>query len=302
MLTRILLFVALTAAPSFAADLSKADIERAGNLCAQALRPTIILNYEIEATTAVFGGPDRATCVNLLKKYAGQVEMAASYHRETTDLTSNPELLRLANSLCEIRRDEAKLCANLIDPNPAADALSFLGQSAVIGMRENDPKRAAQLREKAFFDGLMGHIGSQLQLNADGVKIVSQEKDAAQKLLGFLAAHPELQGDSDFEGPTRTLLSEHKKRGEAMAASLKRNPDLLTQSLLGLSSDRLGWTFDQADKIISVQVNDQKCIGICAVSDVTIVAQGQRAGLRTLTFKVAHEANRLGAVSVIALN
>lgn len=302
MLPRFLLSAVLLNVSAFAANLDKPDIERAGRLCAQAVRPSIILSYEMQSVQLVFGESDRSTCLKLLKAYTGQVELAASYHHVTGDTTNNVELLVLAKSLQDLRRQEAQLCANLVEPNAAADTLAFLGRSAFIGMTENDRQKANQLRNQAFLNASIGHLAAQMKLSQDGQKIIAQEKAAMQAVFNFLDTHPELKDNNDFEAPIQALIEEHTKRGEALAKRLQNEPNLLVQTLLGSYSSKLQWTFDASDKIISVKVNEQKTFGVCVVSDVTIVAQGQRAGVRTLNLKVAHQANRVGMITLIALN
>jgi|GEM_PF-6428826 len=302
MLTRLLLGLSLATAPAFSAELDKADVERAGHLCAQSIRPTLILNYELQGIQSVYGEADRTACIKLLKQYARQVELAASYHHVTIDTTLNAELLLLAESLRTLRLQEAKLCANLVEPNPAVDTLTFLARSAAIGMSERDSAKASQLRSDLFLNSAISHLGAQIKLSQDGNSIAAKEREAFQAILSFMAAHKDLEGNKTFEGPIQNLEAEHTQRGQELAAQLKSQPALLVQSLMGQASTKLQWTFEASDKIISVKVNDQKTFGVCVVSDVTMVIQGQRAGVRTLNFKVAHQMNRVGAITVIGLN
>jgi hypothetical protein len=302
MLTRLLLGLSLATAPAFSAELAKADIERAGQLCAESIRPTLILNYEMQSIQLVYGEADRTACIKLLKSYAGQVELAASYHHVAIDTTLNPELLLLANSLRTLRLEETKLCANLAEPNLTVDTLSFLARSVSIGMNERDSVKASQLRNDLFLNSAMSHLGAQIKLNQDGKNIVAKEREAFQAILNFLSTHKDLEGNQTFEEPIRNLEAEHLKRGRDLADLLKSQPELLAQTLMGLSSSKLQWNFEPSDKVISTKVNDQKTLGICVVSDVTMTIQGQRAGVRTLNFKVAHQMNRVGFITVIGLN
>jgi hypothetical protein len=302
MLSRLLpLVAAVVLTPAWGATLDKADIERAGELCTQAIRPTVILGYQHQSVGLVYGQADRSAGIKLLKNYEGQLELGASYHRVTMDTTNNLELLALAKNLSALRQKEAALCANLSEPNPAADVLGFMGRSAYIGFSEKDHVKAEQLRNDLFINSLMGHLGAQAKVSKDGKDIQELEQACMQLVFSFLEAHPELKNDAKFNGPSRALAAEHAKRGEELAAKLKADPQCLVQSLLGQSSEQLQWTFDADDKVISVKINAQKIFGLCVVSDVTMVAEGQRAGMRTLNFKVAHQANRVGIISVVAL-
>lgn len=303
MLPRILIVTVLSLSSVFAKSFDDSDVEIAGNLFAQSFRPTLVLSYEMQAIDDVFGGEsNRSPAIGLLKNHAGQVELAASYHRVTLDTTKNQELLKLANDLYLLRHEESQICSDLVEPNSANDAMVLLGKLAYIESSSDNRQEREQLQSDAFVKGMMSHLGAQIKLGVDATRILRIEKECYEVLMAFLSAHPELNDSKVFNSPLLNLYNEHLKRGEELASKLKNDPEILVNSLLGLTSEKLNWRFDQADKIISVKINNQKKFGICVVSDVTIVSRGFISGKKTLNFKVAHQVNRLGGISVIALN
>jgi hypothetical protein len=288
---------------SIGTELKHEEIVAAGNVVKQYSRPRLSLNNCIEALKYVCDNNTKSASVKYLRDiYSRQLELAASHHFVIWDQSKNLEIKNLSITLWDLESKEAKLCKDLESPDALMSFYNFLGQSMAIGFTARDSIEAEKQREQAFKTEANGLFIKNLQFAADIENIRAKENTADEKIAFFLKLHPDLKNSEVFNSPVKELLAEFNQRGSDGINKLKSSEYLFYSTLIGYSSDRLHWTFEEGDKLISLKINEQKSIGNCVVSDITITVEGLRSGVRNFSLKVAHIVRSDRGLEVLGIN
>jgi len=284
-------------------DLNQEDVITAGNVVKQYLRPRLSLNNCMEALKYVCDNNTKSPSVKYLRDiYSRQLELAASHHFVAWDQSKDIELKNLSINLWDLESKEAKLCKDLESPDALMSFYSFLGKSMAIGVTARDSNEAEKQREQAFKTEAKEYFIKNLQFASDIQEICAKENVAEENIVSFLKLHPNLKNDEVFNTPRNELLIEFNQRGMDGINKLKSSEYLFYRTLIGKSSDRLFWTFEESDKLISLKINEQKSIGNCVVSDITITVEGLRSGVKNFSLKVAHLVRSDRGLEVIGIN
>jgi hypothetical protein len=298
-----LILFGITPILSIGTELNNEDLITAGSVVKQYLRPRLSLNNCMEALKYVCDNDTKSPSVKYLRDiYSRQLELAASHHFVAWDQSKNIELKNLSINLWDLESKEAKLCKDLESPDALMSFYSFLGKSMAIGVTARDSNEAEKQREQVFKNEANGLIIKNLQFASDIKEIYAKENAAEENIVSFLKLHPNLKNNEIFNTPRNELLTEFNQRGMDGINKLKSSEYLFYRTLIGKSSDRLFWTFEENDKLISLKINEQKSIGNCVVSDITITVEGLRSGVRNFSLKVAHLVRSDRGLEVIGIN
>lgn len=285
-----------------AAELDRSDIERLGHLAAQDARPTLLSKDEGQGYKYVYGDAVERYYPSILKEHAALLERAAAHHRVVSDMTRNPEVFNFAHRMYELRLAQAKTLGSIQFPDIGSDFARFMAQGMFIGMTSKTNKEADEKIAAAFRNQAMNHLGSQLDLQVSIKNFASLEEQAKATWANFLNDHPGLAQESAYAAPLKELTAEHSRRGQDGLAQLNSSPQFFYSTLVGRSSERLNWLFEKEDQALTLQVNEQKTIGVYILSDVTMRIRGKSGQERTINFKALHLVNKLGDTPSVTAN
>ena len=298
-----LAFLAIIPVFALGNDLIGEDIVSAGNIVKQYTRPRLSMINCIEALKYVYGDNAKSSGIKYLRDiYSRQLELAASHHFVIWDQSKNPEIKSLSYILYDLEYNEAKLCKELESPDAQMSLYIFLGKSMAISVTAKDSTEAEKLRSQALRKEFTGFVIKNFQFELNIKEFCSAEKQASEILDSFIKSNTKLKNSDAFNTPTAELIAEFNQRGVDGINKLKSSEYFFYKTLIGQSSDRLFWKFEENDKLISLKINEQKSIGNCVVSDITITVEGLRSGVRNFSLKVAHLVRSDRGLEVIGIN
>jgi hypothetical protein len=298
-----LAFLAIIPVFALGNDLTGEDIVSAGNIVKQYTRPRLSMINCIEALKYVYGDNAKSSGIKYLRDiYSRQLELAASHHFVIWDQSKNSEIKKLSYILYDLEYNQAKLCKGLDSPDAQVSLYNFLGRSMAVSVTAEDSTEAEKLRAQALRKEFTGFVIKNFEFELNIKEFCYAEKQASEILDSFIKSKPNLKNSDAFITPTAELIAEFNQRGVDGINKLKSSEYFFYRTLIGQSIDRLFWKFEESDRLIALQINHQKTVGNCVISDVTMTVEGVHSGVRNLSFKVAHLVRSDRGLEVIGVN
>jgi hypothetical protein len=288
---------------SYGSEFSSEELVHVNNLVNQHQLPKLSLNNSREALKYVYGEDAKSYSVKYLRdNYSSDLELAASYHHVIWDQSKNFELKNLSIKLHNLESAEAKLCRELESPNIQTAIYNFLGKSMAIGVTARDSSEAEKQRDQAIKIEAQMLLIKHLKFEASIQNIFVKDQEADESIKTFTKLHPNLLNSDLFKKSKNDLIIELNQRGIDGIKKLKSSDNFFYQTLIGSKSEKNSWKFEETDKLISLRINEQKLIGNCIISDVSVSVIGIQWGFKKLNFRVSHLVRSDRELEVIAVN
>lgn len=302
---KVVTIILLGAIPvsSFSNELTNDEVVSASNVIKQYYRHKLSLRNCADSLQYVYGNNEKTTTVKFLKDvYSRQLELAASYHLVLHDQSRNIEIKKLSQSLYDLELMEAKVAKELENPSAAEYIINFFQESIATSFNEKNSVQSEKIREQQLKNNFQEYIKKAENFTSSLQEVFKLDNDGQKKISIFLKLHREIP---DIE-ILNTQNNEHNSCAAEGIKILKSSSVQFFRTLIGESlgknQNHIAWRFEESDKLLSLEIIDQKTFGNCIVSNVSLTVCGLNEHQNKMIFKVAHLVTDDYSLKVIGLN